>query len=264
MLKRVARRVFISYARRDGTDAAHRLRDVLRETGCDVWLDTDRLRAGGSWSKDIEGALKRCEMLVAVLTPASFESEICRSEQIWALDEGKAVIPVLAVAGAPVPVYLKSRHWRKYPEQEAALLRDIANERGVTAPTPRPLRYDSVPNLPENHVVRQHSLATLRDLLFAETRSANISATAVAGMGGIGKTVLATALCRDPVVHRAFPDGIAWITTGREWDGNFVPRMREVGRALGADVDRGWDTEPGCKNQYKTILKDTAALIVVD
>ncbi|MDQ6707687.1 MAG: NB-ARC domain-containing protein [Acidobacteriota bacterium] len=35
--------------------------------------------------------------------------------------------------------------------------------------------------------------------------------TAVAGMGGIGKTALATALCRDVVVQRAFPDGIAWV-----------------------------------------------------
>jgi hypothetical protein len=31
------------------------------------------------------------------------------------------------------------------------------------------------------------------------------------GMGGIGKTVLAQALCHDEVVQQAFPDGIIWV-----------------------------------------------------
>jgi hypothetical protein len=35
-------------------------------------------------------------------------------------------------------------------------------------------------------------------------------------MGGIGKTVLAKALTEDEVVQRAFPDGIVWITVGKE------------------------------------------------
>ena len=95
------RRVFISYSRKDGTAAAQRLSELLQEAGCEVWLDTANIRGGASWSKEIEAALNDCDVLVAVLTPASYVSEICRAEQIWALDEGKLVIPVLAVAGAP-------------------------------------------------------------------------------------------------------------------------------------------------------------------
>jgi hypothetical protein len=87
-------------------------------------------------------------VLVTVLTPASYVSEICRAEQMWALDEGKLVIPVLAVAGTPVPIHLKSRNWRRFPEQQAELLADIATEPAAVAPTARPLRYDTVPNLP--------------------------------------------------------------------------------------------------------------------
>jgi hypothetical protein len=75
---------------------------------------------------------------------------------------------------------------------------------------------------------------------------------------------LATALCRNTAVQRAFPDGIAWITIGREWDGNAGAQMREVGRALGEDVERGWDTKVACENRYRTILRQKAALIVVD
>ena len=199
------RRAFISYARKDGAATAQRLSELLREAECEVWLDTVDIRGGASWSKEIEGALNDCDVLVAVLTPASYVSEICRAEQMWALDEGKLVIPVLAVAGTPVPIHLKSRNWRRFPEQQAELLADIASEAGVVTPADRPLRYDTVPNLPQNYLVRAQHLAGLRDLVFTEGAGANIAVTALAGMGGIGKTVLATALCRDVVVQRAFP-----------------------------------------------------------
>ncbi len=141
--------------------------DSLHGSGCEVWLDRERIRGGASWEREIEGALDGCDVLVAVLTPASFVSEMCRAEQIWALDEGKVVIPVLAVAGTPVPLHLKSRQWRKYPEQQAELLCDIATE-AAAVPTSRPLRYDTVPNLPQNHLVREKALAELRDLVFTE------------------------------------------------------------------------------------------------
>jgi hypothetical protein len=84
---------------------------------------------------------------------------------------------------------------------------------------------------------RENAVAAVRHLLFSSDGSSeSIAVTAVAGMGGIGKTVLTIALCRDPTVRDAFPDGIAWITIGREWDGDFVPRMREVAKALGDDL----------------------------
>jgi hypothetical protein len=75
--------------------------------------------------------------------------------------------------------------------------------------------------------------------------------------------VLAIALCRDTVVQRAFPDGIAWITIGREWDGDFVTRMREVASALEDNLS-GYDNPLACENRYRTILSETAALVVVD
>ena len=38
---------------------------------------------------------------------------------------------------------------------------------------------------------------------------------AISGMGGIGKTVLASALAHDTEVREAFPDGIYWLTFGQ-------------------------------------------------
>jgi hypothetical protein len=48
---------------------------------------------------------------------------------------------------------------------------------------------------------------------------------ALHGMGGIGKSVLARALCDDPDVQTAFPDVILWATLGQTPD--LVGRLRE-------------------------------------
>lgn len=82
-------------------------------------------------------------------------------------------------------------------------------------------------------------------------------------MGGIGKTVLAEALCYDDVVQHAFPDGVIWITVGKESQFDAVTRMREIGKALGDDLSR-YDNELGARNQYRTTMRKKAALIVVD
>ena len=241
------RRIFISYARKDGTVAAQTLYSALKNQ-YNVFLDTANISVGTSWSKEIEAALNACDVLLAILTPASYLSEICRAEQIWALDKCKHVIPVLATAEIDVvPLYLKSRNYRKFPEQQTDLLKDLAAAEPIMDPptTVRPSVTTQFPNLPQNHVIRETALTELRNLVFTEGAGGNIAVTAMAGMGGIGKTVLATALCRDLAVQRAFPDGIAWITIGREFDGDLVTRMREVGRSLGDDLS-GYDNPLAC------------------
>jgi hypothetical protein len=39
--------------------------------------------------------------------------------------------------------------------------------------------------------------------------------TGIHGMGGIGKSVLASELARDHEVRRAFPDGVFWVGIGQ-------------------------------------------------
>jgi WD40 repeat protein len=262
-LKRKERSVFISYARKDGSIAAKNLYEFLTKKGYDVWIDVERIHGGSSWSEEVENALTACDVLVAVLTRESYHSPMCRGEQIWALDEGKLVIPVLATKGSPIPIYLKSKQYRKYPEQDAELLIDISAKPTVVTPQ-RLQHYDTVPSLPKGYLLRQKALSELRNVVLAEGQDATIAVTALEGMGGIGKTVLATALCRDILVQRAFPDGIAWVTFGRDWNGDFLPKMREIGRALGESVEKGWDTQDACENRYRTILPRKAALVVVD
>ena len=65
------------------------------------------------------------------------------------------------------------------------------------------------------------------------------------------------------MVQRAFPDGIVWITAGKDRKRDFVEEMREVAKTLGDDLS-GCDAALACENQYRTTIASKAALIVVD
>ena len=60
-----------------------------------------------------------------MLTEGSFVSEICRAEQMWALEGHKHVIPVLGTPNALCPLHLRTLNYRKFPDQERDLLADI-------------------------------------------------------------------------------------------------------------------------------------------
>ena len=96
--------------------------------------------------------------------------------------------------------------------------------------------------LPPNYVPRKELLGEVRDVLLqasshvALTSAIRSGATAFHGMGGIGKTVMARALCDDPVVQRAFPDGILWASLGKDaTESDVIEQMREWVTALGGD-----------------------------
>jgi hypothetical protein len=104
------------------------LKTVLVKAGFNVWLDTEQIAGGKSWSKEIEAALNACHALIAVITRSSYESDICRAEHHWALNKKKKIIPVRTLDDAPMPIYLIDRQWRKFPDEKAELLADLAFE----------------------------------------------------------------------------------------------------------------------------------------
>jgi WD40 repeat protein len=262
-------RVFISYARIDGAELAQRLQGDLRNKGYDAWLDTQRIRGGSTWSKEIETALDEADFVLALLTPGSYASEICRAEQLRSLRKGKCVIPLKAQRGTEIPLHLETKNYRDftadntYTEAFRQLLEDIYARSGILLKEAFRQTYVTAPPLPMNYVVRPEALRALRDTLITDGSGRHIALTALEGMGGIGKTVLAKALCHDEVVQQAFPDGVIWITVGKESAFDVVTRLREVGKALKDDLDR-YDNELGCKNQYRSTIRNKAALIVID
>jgi len=264
--------LFISYAHKDGAELAQRLQKDLTNHGYDAWLDKQRIQGGTNWTKWIETALDKANYVLALLTSGSYVSEICRAEQLRALRKGKFVIPLLAQSGSDIPLYLEVKNYRdfsdpgRYDDGFQQLLGDIRG--GVTATLPEAYRrtrvnYLTQPPRVANYLERPEVLRALRDTVFEEDRRQPISITALHGMGGIGKTVLAQALTHDEVVQQAFPDGIAWVTAGKDRQRDFVAEMREVAKALGDDLIR-YENSEACKNQYRTTIADKAALIVVD
>jgi hypothetical protein len=85
--------------------------------------------------------------------------------------------------------------------------------------------------------------------------------SAIHGLGGIGKSVLAAALAHDPQVQERFPDGVLWATLGQEPD--LLSLLSAWVQALG-DYDFRPTTLEAASAHLRTLLHDKAALLVVD
>lgn len=128
--------------------------------------------------------------------------------------------------------------------------------------------YAYIP-LPANYIERKALLSAAREtLLTSEAVVALFSAhqtprpSAFHGMGGVGKTVIARALCEDPVVQRAFPDGILWATLGQHPD--LITLLREWIVLLGGEVRDSLLTLNLLKNILTSLLRERTCLLVLD
>lgn len=264
-------RVLISYAHRDGVELALRLERDLSSRLYDVWLDRQRINAGANWSTEIENEIDSANVVLALLSEGSFASEVCRGEQLRSLRRHKCLIPVLVHAGADVPVYLEARQYCDFSEEQSYqsrlddLITAIDARSGAGLVTAfYETRYETVPPLPLNFVPRLIELDSLRRLILADRENREVSLVSLRGTGGLGKTVLAQALCRDEAVQAAFPDGVVWVKIGADpTEADLVAQMRETAKALGAG-DVKMETIGPSSNVLRTLLQDKAVLLVLD
>ena len=262
-------RIFISYAHADSTPLAEALERDLAARGFTVWRDTSRLRGGDSWTREIEQNLNDSQVVLALLSRASFRSDICRAEQLRALRRKICVIPVLVQVDADRPLHLETRQYvdfslaSGYESSFTALVTSIHSGEGATLPDRFRQTAVSVPNLPLSFVDRPRQREELRNLLLADGGSRHVAVTALHGMGGIGKTVLSAALChKDPLIADAFPDGVAWVTLGRE-PGNMAERLRKLAAVMGAGPE-GFDDLDSSLRRFRSIIQERAVLVVLD
>lgn len=125
---------FISYRRDDSRDWANLLADLIqRHFGrTTVFLDTDSLRAGDTWSALIDDALNRATVLLPVIGPKWLflqnpddgrrrldgENDWVRREIEHAISAGQEIVPVI-VGGASIPAEgalpesIRSLHFRQ-------------------------------------------------------------------------------------------------------------------------------------------------------
>lgn len=116
----------------------------------------------------------------------------------------------------------------------------------------------NVPVLPSQFVTRAEVEAVSSALLVAGPDGGRV---AVVGMGGVGKSVLAAAVCRDDRVRAAFPDGVVWVELGPN---PVLPtRQAQVAAAFGHTGTVFADAQQG-KALLTQILTGRRYLLVVD
>jgi NB-ARC domain len=137
---------------------------------------------------------------------------------------------------------------------------NLLQERGLpdaprVAPLPRV-------RLPDNFVPRPDALNVVKaKLLGAEDKTLVVSA--IAGLGGIGKSVLATAIVLDREVQARFEDGILWVTLGQNPDllsllGDWIRELDKSREAFSAN------TLEAAARYLGTLLAERRMLLVVD
>lgn len=124
-----------------------------------------------------------------------------------------------------------------------------------------------VPSLPQQGVFgREDALAELVTLFALEDDPSNVRPVVLVGIGGVGKTTIATAFGRQNELSSYFPDGILWAELGPDTFAN-RNRPRELlndwGRALGIDLRPERD-ETACRTRLTEILYERRVLLIVD
>ncbi|MFP4123008.1 MAG: NB-ARC domain-containing protein [Coleofasciculus sp.] len=119
------------------------------------------------------------------------------------------------------------------------------------------------PPLPPNFVERSQPRRDVKKLLLetGETTPGTLVVSAIYGLGGIGKSVLATALAHDPDIHQRFSDGILWVTLGQQPD--ILSLLSGWIQALG-DYNYKPTTPQAASTHLRTLLYDKRSLLVVD
>ena len=223
-------RIFVSYARADGTEAARSVRQRLEAAGLSVWQDLVALHGGRDWWSQIEDALrsKVLEHLVLVLTPDALSRPVIRREIRLARQEGKQVHPVRGpgLELSTVPRWIGHVIDPDIPEQWQRLVLDL---KGPTRQARVPMM---APEPPADFVPRPKEFDQLKAALLkppgdAQSGALTAITAALRGAGGYGKTTLAKALAHDPEVQETFSDGVLWVELG-ERPGNLLSALIDL------------------------------------
>ena len=192
-----------------------------------VWMDRPEIEGGDRWKKEIDQALYRSRIVLAVLTARSVDPKRrwIRYEHVEARRLFRRVVPLL-LEDCEIPEYFKDLHYVDFRADWEDGFRDLRNTIAKVAPRLGPSGskfVDATPPLDRAFIGRQEDLEAAFELIDGESKSVETGRLAVAiqGMGGTGKTMLAHELARRIAVH--YPGGVATGSAGPE------PRFRRSG-----------------------------------
>lgn len=273
----------------------------VRNRRLELWAD-EHIQIGDDWRRDIFAALPRARLAVCLVTGDFLASRFIMDEELPALRAaGVRVVPVLVHECLwDTDRYLASVQWAHDPVRDGPL--DLHNERPgerdrrLTAVCRRVLellppaeimvssngasqkwagevaalragvrglgRVDGVPLLPPGYLVREELDGLRAAILDDRCAAVGVSGLGLAGQGGIGKTVLATALARDSQVAGSFPDGVFWVSLGEHADP--LAAQRNLLTRLGTPAADVRSVTQGARALRETLAQRQCLLIVDD
>ena len=116
--------------------------------------------------------------------------------------------------------------------------------------------FATVPPLPTHFMKRPELSEPILETLLSGSEA--IALTGVAGMGGVGKTVIALGVCHDPRIRARFQDGIVWLHIGKEMNTSKEKLIERVAEALNQRF-RVYST-----NAYTSLLSNKSVLVILD
>jgi hypothetical protein len=86
--------IYISYNRADELFALE-LTDRLSEAGISVWLDMIEIQDSLDWDAEVEAALARSGLMLAILSPEALTDDALSKERQQYVQAGKLIVPII-------------------------------------------------------------------------------------------------------------------------------------------------------------------------
>lgn len=134
---------FVCYSRQLQDDVIN-LTTALKGLEHDIWFD-QVLKGGQTWWDEILNNIRRCDVFIVALSPATLESPACNREWNYAASLGKPILPVVLTEGVsnnllpPVLSKIQYIDYRKQDTQAAFSLIKALGALPVPQTLPEPL-----------------------------------------------------------------------------------------------------------------------------
>jgi DNA-binding winged helix-turn-helix (wHTH) protein len=292
-------KVFISYAHKDEQlrDQLETQLAILQRQGLiKIWHDRE-IGAGAEWSGTIDSKLETADVILLLVSPdflaSDYISDVELQQAMERHEQGiSRVIPIilrpclwrrgpfaklqaLPTDGEPVTsakwgsIDIPFHNIAEGIERAAKELLSKSSAKSValnrSVATASSEIFYNLPSLPDHYQPREVEIAGVRAKLLRGSAVVGITSAARAiglqGMGGIGKTVLATTLVHDPEIRAAFCDGIFWLTFGREV--SVLVKAAELAYAL-TNERTNFATVSEARGQLGLYTADKRLLVVLD
>jgi hypothetical protein len=272
------------------------VKPLVRKGRVDLWMDT-QIGTSRNWNDAIEANLARAELAVLLVSADFLASDyIMEIELPRLIERGVRLVCIPAgPCGWRDIEELARVQWPLPPERPLSAMsgdeRDSAfmtvyealaklaaelDSLGLTAPLSSapgrpavtlglaaPGSLYNVPPLPTGYQPRPNDLRALKQRLRSRAEVGlyeRPTSTGLHGQGGVGKSVLAAAVCHDPEVRSWFPDGIYWLTLGEKPD--LVGAQRSLVRQFGEEPD--FSNPVDGIRELRRLAGDRRCLLVVD